>query len=59
MGQHWVQVTLLIGGRVDPANPQILEYASIGDRKVLVGVAYAIRSFIGFGAVIVSWCARW
>jgi hypothetical protein len=42
MGQHWVQVALLIGGRVDPANPQILEYASIGDRKVLVGVAYAI-----------------
>jgi hypothetical protein len=41
MGQHWVNAALLYGGRIDAAQPQVLEYATIGGRQVLVGVAYA------------------
>jgi hypothetical protein len=42
MGQHWVHPGLLIQGVVDPARPQILSYATIAGRPVLVGVAYAV-----------------
>jgi len=42
MGQHWIQPSLLSSGRVDPDKPPILEYATIGGRRVLVGVAFAI-----------------
>lgn len=47
MGQHWVNAALLYGGRIDAAQPQVLEYATIGGRQVLVGVAYA--SLLGPG----------
>jgi len=42
MGQHWLQPALLVEGRLDPAAPQVLAYATVADRRVLVGVAYAI-----------------
>jgi hypothetical protein len=42
MGQHWVQPSLLVAGRLDPAAPQILEYATVAGRAVLVGVAFAV-----------------
>lgn len=42
MGQHWVNLRLLVGGRVDPAAPQILQYATVGDTRVLVGVAFGV-----------------
>lgn len=42
MGQHWVHPGLLIQGVVDPARPQILSYATVAGRPVLVGVAYAV-----------------
>lgn len=44
MGQHWVNIGILIGGKVDPAAPAILEY-TVADRDsppTLVGVAYAM-----------------
>ncbi len=42
MGQHWIQPELLASGRVDPDHPPVLEFATIGGQRVLVGVAYAI-----------------
>lgn len=44
MGQHWVNVGILIDGKVDPATPAILEYATPdgGSPPMLVGVAYAM-----------------
>jgi hypothetical protein len=42
MGQHWVHPGLLNNGRVDPSQPEVLEFATIGGREQLVGVAYAI-----------------
>jgi hypothetical protein len=41
MGEHYVNMGLLLGGVVDPARPPVLEYASIDGRPTLVGVAYA------------------
>ncbi|HZH40859.1 MAG TPA: hypothetical protein VFD85_07600 [Gemmatimonadales bacterium] len=44
MGQHWVQIGLVIGGKVDPREPAILEYATSegASAPTLVGVAYAV-----------------
>ncbi|HVH09504.1 MAG TPA: hypothetical protein VM736_06885 [Gemmatimonadales bacterium] len=42
MGQHWLNPALLVEGRLDPASPQVLEYATIAGHRTLVGVAYAI-----------------
>ena len=41
MGQHWVNLALLIEGTVDAATPAILEYAGGDSIPVLIGVAYA------------------
>ncbi len=40
MGEHWIHPGLLVGGQLDVAHPQILEYATIAGRRQLVGVAY-------------------
>ena len=42
MGQHWVHVGRLLAGQFDAAHPQILNYAAVGGRHMLVGVGYAI-----------------
>jgi hypothetical protein len=42
MGRHWILPSLLVSGRIDPAAPPVLEYATIGGADVLVGVAYAV-----------------
>lgn len=42
MGQHWVNMALLLNNRLDPAHPEILEYATIDGRLRLVGVAYTV-----------------
>ena len=42
MGEHWVHPLLTLQGKFDPAQPQVLTYARIGDEIRLVGVAYAI-----------------
>lgn len=39
MGEHWVNRELL-AGKVDLARPAVLQYAVVGDRRVLVGVTY-------------------
>jgi hypothetical protein len=41
MGEHYVNMGLLLTGVVDPARPPVLEYATIDGRPHLVGVAYA------------------
>jgi len=41
MGEHWINPRLLVAGELDPARPPVLEYADIGGRPTLVGVAYA------------------
>jgi hypothetical protein len=41
MGEHYVNMGLLLTGVVDPARPPVLEYATIDGRPTLVGVAYA------------------
>ncbi len=41
MGEHWLNVPMLLAGTVDPLHPPILEYAVIRGTPELVGVAYA------------------
>ncbi|HJQ65280.1 MAG TPA: hypothetical protein VJ816_02830 [Gemmatimonadales bacterium] len=41
MGEHWVNTGLLLAGTLDPAQPPVLEYVTIGGHPTLVGVAYA------------------
>jgi hypothetical protein len=41
MGEHYVNMGLLLTGTIDPARPPVLEYATIDGRPRLVGVAYA------------------
>jgi hypothetical protein len=41
MGEHYVNMGLLLTGVVDAARPPVLEYATIDGRPRLVGVAYA------------------
>ena len=42
MGEHWVNAALLVSGVLDPARPQVLEYATIGGEPRLLGVAFAV-----------------
>jgi hypothetical protein len=42
MGEHWVNAALLVSGVLDPARPQVLEYATIGGHPTLLGVAFAV-----------------
>ena len=42
MGQHWVHPSLVLRDSLDPAQPSVLEYAEVGGRLTLVGVAYAV-----------------
>jgi hypothetical protein len=42
MGEHWILPTALLEGRVDPARPPMLIYASIGDRPTLLGVGFVV-----------------
>ncbi len=42
MGEHWINPGLVLEGRLNPSQPQILLYATVGGRPELMGVAYAI-----------------
>lgn len=42
MGEHWVQVGVLLSGRLDAETPSVLSYTTIDGRPELVGVAYAL-----------------
>lgn len=41
MGRHWIHPSLILRDTLDPAQPPLLEYAEIGGRLTLVGVAFA------------------
>lgn len=41
MGEHYVNMGLLLSATIDPARPPVLEYVTIGGKPRLVGVAYA------------------
>ncbi len=41
MGEHYVNMGLLLTATIDPARPPVLEYATIDGTPRLVGVAYA------------------
>lgn len=47
MGEHWINIGILFADRFTPAQPPILEYATIDGRPTLVGVAYALPLLAG------------
>jgi len=40
MGEHWIQPGLVIAGKLDPAHPPVVSYASIGGERRLIGFAF-------------------
>ena len=42
MGRHWIHPSLILRDSLDASQPPVLEYADIGGRPTLVGVAYAV-----------------
>ena len=42
MGRHWIHPSLILRDTLDASQPPVLEYAEIGGRPTLVGVAYAV-----------------
>jgi hypothetical protein len=47
MGEHWIRVGLVFDGVIDPRRPEVLQYITVGGRKVLVGLAYATPLLAG------------
>ena len=42
MGEHWLNVGILLAHQFDPAHPAILQYATVRGEPRLVGVVYAL-----------------
>jgi hypothetical protein len=42
MGEHWINLVMVFARGFDARHPAVLEYATVGGRPVLVGVAYAL-----------------
>jgi hypothetical protein len=47
MGQHWINPAWLFPATPDPGKPGILSYLTVGNRKILAGVAYAVPAVNG------------
>lgn len=41
MGRHWFNLTRLFDGRIDAEKPEVLTYAVVEGREILVGVGFA------------------
>ena len=50
MGEHWVDATRVLAGRLDPVHPQVLTYIIVDGTPVLAGVAYALPTRGATGA---------
>ncbi len=42
MGEHWINVRVLLAGTVSPSHPAVLEYINIDGKPVLAGAAFAV-----------------
>lgn len=42
MGEHWVNIAMLLQNRIDPARPTLLTYATISGRPTLLGVGFVV-----------------
>ena len=42
MGEHWIRMSLVFDGMLDPARPEILNYIAVDGSPRLLGVAYAV-----------------
>lgn len=42
MGEHWIRISLVFDGKVDPSRPEVLNYGVIDGTPRLLGVGYAV-----------------
>jgi hypothetical protein len=42
MGEHWVNIAMLLQNRIDPARPTLLTYATIAGHPTLLGVGFVV-----------------
>jgi hypothetical protein len=42
MGEHWLNIPLLLSGKLDPARPTFLIYADVRGQATLLGVGFAV-----------------
>jgi hypothetical protein len=60
MGEHWVLSSALLDGRVDPARPTILTFATIDGRPTLLGTGFVMATRGDVRADDVpGWPAEW
>lgn len=44
MGEHWLNASVLLSERLDPARPTLLSYVTVAGRQTLVGAGYIVTS---------------
>jgi len=59
MGEHWVNVALLLGNRIDPARPTLLTYATIDGRPTLLGVGFVVVTHGDSTPDVPGWPTEW
>jgi hypothetical protein len=42
MGEHWVHLSRVVEGRLDPDRPSVLSYVTVDGTSVLIGMAWAL-----------------
>jgi hypothetical protein len=47
MGEHWIRVSLLFDGSVDPRRPEVLNYVLVNGQPKLVGLGFATPLLAG------------
>jgi hypothetical protein len=47
MGEHWIRITLVFDGVVDPTRPEVLNYVLVDGRPKLVGLGFAAPLLAG------------
>ena len=50
MGEHWINISLLFDGELDPERPEVLSYVVVSGKPRLLGVAYALPLLAGESA---------
>jgi hypothetical protein len=60
MGEHWLNLTMLLQNRIDPAHPTLLTYATIAGQPTLLGVGFIVVTHGDSAPTTVpGWPAEW
>lgn len=59
MGEHWLNVAVLHGKRLDPSRPTVLAYATIDGSPQLIGVGYVVTTTGSATSDAPGWPTYW